>query len=140
MNRGVVALCCAVLGCTTTTWKPAGPRGVQDASEVLFIGTDRAVQIRNARWSGDRVQGDVVHVWRLPPGPMHVPVTSGDEPADIARRGGWQEDRDAPASFVGDAAEVDRVRATQDSHLGRFLLEGLVACALVAVAFVHGIP
>jgi len=132
MKGIVAALCCVLLACTTTAWKPAGPGDVRAGSEVFLVGADRAVQIRNAHPSGDRVQGDVVHMWRLPPGPMRVPMSSGDEPSDVARRGGWQEARDAPAVFDGAVADVDRVRVTQDSHIGRFLLGGLAAVAIVA--------
>lgn len=139
MNRIVVALCCALVACTTTVWKPAGPQDVHEGSEEFFVGTERAVQIRNAHPSGDRVQGDVVHVWRLPPGPMRVPMSTGDEPADVARRGGWQEDMNPPAVFSGDAADVDRARLTQDSHLGRFLLKGLGVVALIAAGFVYAV-
>jgi len=144
MKRIVAALCCVLLGCMTMTWRHAASRDIHEGSELFFVGTDRAVQIRNAHPSGDRVQGDVVHMWRLPPGPMSVPVMPGDEPLDIARRGGWQEFPNAPAVFVGDAREVDRVRATEHSHFGRDLLHGLAAFALLAVAFAyaftHGVP
>lgn len=137
MKRLAVVLCC-VVGCTTTVWKTAAPGDIHEGSEVLFVGSERAVQIRNAHPSGDRVQGEVVHMWRLPPGPMRVPMSTGDEPVDIARRGGWQEERNVPAVFVGDAAEIDRVRGTQDMHVGRFVLEVLVGCAVIAIAFAHG--
>jgi hypothetical protein len=81
-------LSCFLLACSMTTWKPAGPLDIKEGSEIFVVTTARAIQLRDAYASGSRVQGQVVHMWELPAGGVHVPVYSGDSPSDIARRGG----------------------------------------------------
>jgi hypothetical protein len=122
-----------------TLWKPPLSSEIKDGSELFFVGSDRAIQVRNAHRTGDRVQGEVVHVWKLPPGPMSARMSTGDEPSDVARREGWQEVREGPAVFSGNVADVDRVRVTQDSHIGRFLLGSLGFLAVFVGLFIMGI-
>ena len=124
-----------LVGCTTTSWKPAAPSLDPSGRQVFLVTTDRAAVIEDASVAAGRVGGHVLHLWQVPPGATSL--LAAETPSENARRAGWVE-LPPGGFFSADASQVRWIRVTE-TNAGSKLAIGIV-CVLGFFAFLALAP